>query len=223
MSDARLAFTSFSTHALRTGNATSQAHLAFFYSTGYHGVVPVDQAKAQLYYTFAANGGDKGAQMALGYRYWSGIGTPESCERAVVWYESASEQGQSSAHDFTTSLTAISALAKFLSGPPGGRTLPQTPTRLSDLVGGVYGPGASVASTGLNTQRPAIKAGMARDAGETWEDVLEYYLVSASSKHHQMQITDLKHSSTLIGGKLILPIDWAKYFIKAASTLVPVA
>jgi SEL1 protein len=69
-------------------------------------------------------------------------------------------------------------MAKFLSGPPGGRTLPQTPTRLSDLVGGVYGPGASVASTGLNAQRPAIKAGMAREAGETWEDVLEYYLVS---------------------------------------------
>jgi SEL1 protein len=68
-------------------------------------------------------------------------------------------------------------MAKFLSGPPGGRTLPQTATRLSDLVGGVYGPGASVASTGFNGQRPAIKAGMALDAGETWEDVLEYYLV----------------------------------------------
>ena len=68
-------------------------------------------------------------------------------------------------------------MAKFLSGPPGGRTLPQTPTRLSDLAGGVYGPGASVASTGLNVQRASIKAGIARAAGETWEDVLEYYLV----------------------------------------------
>lgn len=163
VSDPSLAFASFYTHAQKTGNATSQAYVAFFYSTGYHGVVPVDQAKAQLYYTFAANGGDKGAQMALGYRYWSGIGTRESCERAVGWYGAASEK----------------AMAKFLSGSPGGRTLPQTPTRLSDLVGGVYGPGASVASTGLNTQRPAIKAGMARVAGETWEDVLEYYLFNA--------------------------------------------
>lgn len=42
----------------------------------------------------------------------------------------------------------------------------------------MYGPGASVASTGLNAQRPAIKAGIARAAGETWADVLEYYLVS---------------------------------------------
>lgn len=68
-------------------------------------------------------------------------------------------------------------MSKFLSGPPGGRTLPQTPTRLSDLAGGVYGPGASVASTGINSHRPAIKAGLARAAGETWNDVLEYYQV----------------------------------------------
>jgi SEL1 protein len=68
-------------------------------------------------------------------------------------------------------------MERFQSGPPGGLTLLQTPTRLSDLVGGVYGPGASVASTGLNIRRPAIKAGLARAAGETWEDVLEYYLV----------------------------------------------
>ncbi len=68
-------------------------------------------------------------------------------------------------------------MAKFLSGPPGGRTLTHTVTRLSDLEGGVYGPGASVASTGINAVRPSIKAGAARAAGETWEDVLEYYLV----------------------------------------------
>lgn len=30
----------------------------------------------------------------------------------------------------------------------------------------------------MNAQRPAIKAGLARQAGETWDDVLEYYLVS---------------------------------------------
>lgn len=76
------------------------------------------------------------------------------------------------------------AMAKFLSGPPGGRTIPQTGTRLSDLAGGVYGPGASVASTGLNIQRPAIKAGLARKAGETWEDVLEYYLVGDITSLH---------------------------------------
>lgn len=71
-------------------------------------------------------------------------------------------------------------MERFLSSPPLGATLPQTATRLSDLVGGVYGPGASVASTGMNTLRPAIKAGIALLVGETWEDVVEYYSVSTT-------------------------------------------
>lgn len=57
-------------------------------------MVPIDQAKAQLYYTFAAHSGDKGAQMALGYRLWSGIGTLENCGKAMGWYEQASQQGR---------------------------------------------------------------------------------------------------------------------------------
>ncbi len=101
--------------------------------------------------------------MALGYRYWSGIGTLEDCDRAVDWYEHSSEQ----------------AMAKFRAGPPGGLSLPLTPTRLSDLDGGVYGPGASVASTGSNANRAAIRAGVSRASGETWEDIIDYYLVSA--------------------------------------------
>jgi SEL1 protein len=75
------------------GNATSQSLLGFFYATGYHDVAKVDQAKAQLYYTFAAAGGHRGAQMALGYRYWTGIGVREDCTKAVEWYERAARQG----------------------------------------------------------------------------------------------------------------------------------
>ena len=74
-------------------------------------------------------------------------------------------------------LSIMTAMAKFLSGPPGGRTLPLMPPRMSDLVGGVYGPGASVASTGLNAGRAVIKTAHSRAAGETWEDLMEYYLV----------------------------------------------
>ena len=36
-------------------------------------------------------------------------------------------------------------MSTFLSGPPSGRTLPLTPVRLSDLDGGVFDPGSSVA------------------------------------------------------------------------------
>ena len=93
-SDPKFAYSYFSTHASLTGNATSQAFLAFFHATGYADTVPVDQAKAMLYYTFAAQGGHKGAQMALAYRYWSGISTLEDCSRAVEWYEAAADTGK---------------------------------------------------------------------------------------------------------------------------------
>lgn len=95
-SDPKLAYSYFSTHASLTGNATSQALLAFFYATGYADAVPVDQGKAMLYYTFAAQGGHKGAQMALAYRYWSGISTMEDCSRAMEWYEAAADTGKHS-------------------------------------------------------------------------------------------------------------------------------
>lgn len=85
----------------------------------------------------------------------------------------------------------LSAMVNFLSGPPGGRTLPHTTAKLSDLAGGVYGPGASVASTGMNAHRTVIKASTARAAGETWEDVLEYYLVRLVSRdiHRTVNMT----------------------------------
>ena len=45
-SDPKLAYSYFATHASLTGNATSQALLAFFHATGYADTVPVDQARA---------------------------------------------------------------------------------------------------------------------------------------------------------------------------------
>jgi SEL1 protein len=70
-------------------------------------------------------------------------------------------------------------MSTFKSGPPGGRTMPPTAIKLSDLAGGVYGPGASVASTGFNSQRPVVKAANSHAAGDTWDDVVEYYMVRA--------------------------------------------
>lgn len=86
------AYHAFNEHAQLTGNSTSQSILGFIHSTGLQGVVPVDQGKALLFYTFAALGGDQNAEMALGYRYWSGIGVTEDCMQALDWYESAAER-----------------------------------------------------------------------------------------------------------------------------------
>jgi len=112
------------------------------------------------------------------------------------------------------------AMAKFLSGPPGGRTLPQTATRFSDLVGGVYGPGASVASTGFNIQRPSIKAGFARAAGETWEDVVEYFLVRSHSHHTILSLSSFLTASSMPSvEKLTSRIVSARYITRGVFIL----
>ncbi len=90
--DPALAYKSFYSHATLTGNATSQAYLGFLYSTGYGNSTAADAAQAQLYTVFAGHGGDKGSQMTMGYKYWSGIGVAEDCMSALKWYEDAAEQ-----------------------------------------------------------------------------------------------------------------------------------
>ncbi|CAK9806381.1 Protein sel-1 homolog 1 [Anthophora plagiata] len=68
-----------------TGLPSAHMGLGFLYATGLGGV-NASQAKALLHYTAAALGGDTRAQMALGYRYWAGVTTPASCERALDFY-----------------------------------------------------------------------------------------------------------------------------------------
>ena len=122
---------SFQTHADITVSAFSQALVGFFHSTGYRSVVPADQAMAQLYLTFAAHGNHKGAQMALGYRYWSGIGVDENCMAALNWYEDAAEEGARKSHcpvevrlssfpsqRWQSSCQVLSADGHFLYSPP---------------------------------------------------------------------------------------------------------
>jgi hypothetical protein len=116
---------------------------------------------------------------------------------ALGWYESAAEKGepdaacQSSlqANNFTRIFFA--AYAHFLTGPPGGRTLPLTPTKQSDLAGGVFGPGASWASTGPNSHRSAIRAANAAASGERYDDVLEYYQVGQASIGMMSQVASI--------------------------------
>ncbi|XP_016837950.1 protein sel-1 homolog 1 [Nasonia vitripennis] len=68
-----------------TGLPSAHMGMGFLYATGLGGVEP-SQAKALLHYTMAALGGDVRAQMVMGYRHWSGITTPASCEKALDFY-----------------------------------------------------------------------------------------------------------------------------------------
>ncbi|KAB5589505.1 MMS2 protein [Ceratobasidium theobromae] len=220
--DAKRAFDLYSRHMDATGNGTSQGMLGFFYASGYAGIVPVDQAKASLYYTFGASSGDAASQMAMGYRYWAGIGVHQDCMSSLEWYERASGQGELTARALDTNLY-ISAMTNYLSGPPGGRTLPLKPTKLSDLSGGLYGHGASVASTGYNSLRAPITAANARAAGETWTDVLEYYTYHAERHEPDfaLKLAKIYYHGSIYAGEAVgkVPRDYwraGKYFRSVA-------
>ena len=114
-----------------------------------------------------------------------------------------------------------SAINTFKVGPPGGKTIPPTAIKLSDLSGGIYGPGASVASTGLNSQRPVVKAASSHSAGDTWEDVLEYYLVRVGVTTMVARITQFSPSSMLTEVKRISRIDSGRFTTKVRCTSHP--
>ncbi|XP_028910753.1 protein sel-1 homolog 1 isoform X2 [Ornithorhynchus anatinus] len=66
------------------GSPKGQMALGFLYASGLG--VNSSQAKALVYYTFGALGGNLIAHMVLGYRYWAGIGVLQSCESALTHY-----------------------------------------------------------------------------------------------------------------------------------------
>ncbi|KAM9294687.1 protein sel-1 homolog 1 [Gastrophryne carolinensis] len=66
------------------GSPRGQTALGFLYASGLG--VNSSQAKALVYYTFGALGGNLIAHMILGYRYWAGIGVLQSCESALTHY-----------------------------------------------------------------------------------------------------------------------------------------
>lgn len=57
----------------------------FMYATGIG--YNVSQAKAVMHYTLGALHDEPISLMALGYRFWSGVSVPASCERALHFYK----------------------------------------------------------------------------------------------------------------------------------------
>jgi len=57
----------------------------------------------------------------------------------------------------------------FNAGPPGGRHLPPTKVRVSDLAGGVYGPGAST------SYRTPVTGGSKSQTRQEWDDLIEWF------------------------------------------------
>ncbi|ROT42325.1 HCP-like protein [Sodiomyces alkalinus F11] len=152
--DLKVAFDHYKTLASHHGNSTAQYMVGVFYATGLGNVVAPDQARAMIYYTFAALQGDTRAQMAIGYRHHSGIATAKNCEQATKYYKQVADQ----------------AIQWYRLGPPGGMAWVSEAYRIADDAGGVYGEGASAASAGMN----AIRAAPNSDANAAIDDVIEY-------------------------------------------------
>ncbi|KAJ9132976.1 HCP-like protein [Pleurostoma richardsiae] len=143
-------------HQLATlhGNSSALYMVGLMYSTGVGGAVERDQARALLYYTFAALRGHTRAEMTVASRHQSGIGTPKSCESASKYYKRVADK----------------VIAWYRSGPPGGMAWAREAYRVAEDFGGVYGEGASVSSSGMN----ALRAHPTSDAYASIEDIIEY-------------------------------------------------
>ncbi|TEA22516.1 Protein sel-1-like protein 1 [Colletotrichum sidae] len=152
--DLKVAFDHYHSLATLHGNRTAQYMLGLYYATGIGHVVAPDQAKALLYYSFAAIQGDTRAEMAVGYRHHGGIATPKDCEVASKYYKRVADK----------------AMEWYRSGPPGGMAWVVESYRIADELGGVYGEGASASSAGMN----AMKASPNSDANAAIDDVIEY-------------------------------------------------
>ncbi|KAM4058431.1 hypothetical protein HRG_006600 [Hirsutella rhossiliensis] len=149
-----VAFDHYRQLASRHGNTTAQYMLGLYYSTGVGGVVARDQARALLYYSFAAIRGDTRAEMATAFRHHGGIGASKDCETAVKYYKRVADK----------------AINWHRSGPPGGMSWVYQAWRIADDEGGVYGEGASVSSSGINSRKSSPHS----DAHAAIGDVIEY-------------------------------------------------
>lgn len=134
------------------GNSSAQHMVGFMYATGIGKAVKPDQARAMLYHTLAAEGGNVRSEMTVAYRHSAGISTPRNCEEAVHFYKSVAKK----------------AMAYIRSGPPGGHRVMRESYKVADETGGVYGEGASASSSGQYG-----KAASAHSDGSL-EDVVEY-------------------------------------------------
>ena len=187
------AFDYYQKLALLNGNGSAMYMIGLMYSTGVGDAVEQDQARALLYYTFAADQGHTRAEMSVAHRHHTGIGTPKNCHAAVKYYKPV----------------AAKAIEWYQSGPPGGMGWIPQAYRIADQVGGIYGAGASVSSSGPN----ALKASPNSDAYASIEDIIEYLDLMS-------QKGDFKASFNLgriyYEGQRSLPknLDLARYYFK---------
>ncbi|KAH6565179.1 hypothetical protein BASA60_010009 [Batrachochytrium salamandrivorans] len=137
------------------GDSHAQFLVGSMYATGVG--IQRNYPKALVYMSFASMGNHIQAHQTLGYWHTAGIGMPKNCEAAGYHY----------------SIVAASAIKDYREGPLGGRSLPEPPTRLPDLEGGIYGNGAS--GSGNPAKHRAASTVLSN------EDILTFYRLQAET------------------------------------------
>lgn len=112
--------------------------LGFFYSTGMFGELEMNQGKAQLFYELGLKQGDVNSMLALAYRLSKGIGTPQNCDLALVYYSKLSKLGHKylEANDDHLEPTEVSYNI-----------------RIPDFNGGIYGEDVSESYNSVATSK----------------------------------------------------------------------
>ncbi|CCF60754.1 hypothetical protein KAFR_0L01450 [Kazachstania africana CBS 2517] len=111
---------------------------AVMHSTGLFGTIPVDPAKALLYYERAARAGSLQAKQALAYKYFNGINVPRDFDKSLVLYREVAEsikKNSYSDYDWNVNFPYFESYN----------------VRLPDFEDGLLGPG--LGSTSLSTVR----------------------------------------------------------------------
>ncbi|SHO79843.1 Similar to S.cerevisiae protein HRD3 (ER membrane protein that plays a central role in ERAD) [Malassezia sympodialis ATCC 42132] len=102
------------------GNATAHARLGYLYSSAYAAdmhQIPPRPDEALVHYAFAAQEKDWHARSVMAHRYRRGLGVPQDCLEAMHTYDQMARE----------------TYEMFMAGPPGGRRLPYSKIRLSDI------------------------------------------------------------------------------------------
>lgn len=102
------------------GNATAHARLGYLYSSAYAAdmhQISSAPGESLVHYALASQEKDWHALGAMAYRYRHGLGVPRDCMEAMYAYD----------------YMAREQYKLFMAGPPGGRRMPYSKIRLSDL------------------------------------------------------------------------------------------
>ncbi|SMN19882.1 similar to Saccharomyces cerevisiae YLR207W HRD3 Resident protein of the ER membrane that plays a central role in ER-associated protein degradation (ERAD) [Maudiozyma saulgeensis] len=78
-------------HLTNYTNSKTLFQQAVAYSTGLFGTIPIDSAKALLFYQRSARLGNIQAKQVLAYKYYSGINVPRDSNRALILYKEIAE------------------------------------------------------------------------------------------------------------------------------------